>query len=332
MLHLAARILITFLACLICLSALSVSDMAQSQQQSPPIWDREGVSPVNRQAPDKKVSSNNQTGQVAKWERYSSGSEEFSALFPEQPLMISVSRPQKFFEQPKYGRMYSAYNDGAVYLIFSFDNPQRREPLEVFLNEFQGYPVHLDAASFEQEIRLSGFKGQQYLSKSKFLSRILQIYYTDNHVYVFEVVGEDLSKPAVNQFLKSLTLDGKSKGQDLPPDSMYVSYPVDSASQSTDPPNVYKAKDVTRKAFIVAKPQPGYTEEARQHQIEGTVLLRGVLSSTGKVTDLHVASQLPYGLTQRALSAAYNLRFVPAMKDGKYVSQSVQIEYNFNLY
>ncbi len=44
------------------------------------------------------------------------------------------------------------------------------------------------------------------------------------------------------------------------------------------------SKDVTRKASIIAKPEPGYTEEARKNNVTGEVLLRVVLSSNGTVS------------------------------------------------
>jgi YD repeat-containing protein len=71
--HLATRL---FIASLLSLYALFVPCMAQAQQQSPPIWDREGVPPVNKQASDKKIISH-QAGSEAKWERYGSANEEF---------------------------------------------------------------------------------------------------------------------------------------------------------------------------------------------------------------------------------------------------------------
>jgi hypothetical protein len=46
----------------------------------------------------------------------------------------------------------------------------------------------------------------------------------------------------------------------------------------------------------------------------------------------NVITQLPYGLTERAVEAAKKLKFCPAVKDGKYVSVSMQLEYHFNLY
>ena len=94
----------------------------------------------------------------------------------------------------------------------------------------------------------------------------------------------------------------------------------------------FKAREVTRKARILAKPAPQYTEEARRNEVSGTVMLRVVLSSTGHVSNMQVMSGLPYGLTENALEAARRIEFIPAVKDGRYVSQQVLIEYNFNLY
>jgi len=41
---------------------------------------------------------------------------------------------------------------------------------------------------------------------------------------------------------------------------------------------------------------------------------------------------LPYGLTERAIAAARQIKFTPATKDGRPVSMYIQLEYNFNLY
>jgi TonB family protein len=80
------------------------------------------------------------------------------------------------------------------------------------------------------------------------------------------------------------------------------------------------------------KPEPSYTESARAHQVTGTVVLKVVFSSNGLVTNIQVVSGLPDGLTERAIDTARKIKFIPAMKDGKYVSMWMQLEYNFNLY
>ena len=80
------------------------------------------------------------------------------------------------------------------------------------------------------------------------------------------------------------------------------------------------------------KPEPRYTEEARQHSITGTVVLKVVFASNGAVTNIRTVVGLPHGLTEQAIGAAKKIKFIPALKDGKYASMWIQLEYNFNLY
>jgi TonB family protein len=99
-----------------------------------------------------------------------------------------------------------------------------------------------------------------------------------------------------------------------------------------DPNRIFSGKDVTSKARVLSKPEPQYTEEARKNQVTGTVVLRAVFTSGGQVTNIRAVSGLPYGLTERAIAAARQIRFTPATKDGRPVSMYIQLEYNFNLY
>jgi protein TonB len=83
---------------------------------------------------------------------------------------------------------------------------------------------------------------------------------------------------------------------------------------------------------LISKPEPHYTEEARRHGVVGTVILRVIFSSTGEITQIKAIQGLPLGLTERAIAAAREIKFVPAKKDGRAVSVYMQLEYNFNLY
>jgi TonB family protein len=104
---------------------------------------------------------------------------------------------------------------------------------------------------------------------------------------------------------------------------------------NTGPPDYtrpFRQNQVTKKAAILSKPDPVYTEEARKNQVSGVVHLRAVLNSNGTVTNISVVKGLPNGLTERAIAAARQIKFRPAEKDGRVVSQYVIIEYNFNIY
>ena len=89
---------------------------------------------------------------------------------------------------------------------------------------------------------------------------------------------------------------------------------------------------MTERARVLSKPEPQYTEEARKKDITGTVVLRVVFSSSGEVTNIRAMQTLPAGLTEKAIAAARQIRFVPAKVYGRPVSMFMQLEYNFNLY
>ena len=94
----------------------------------------------------------------------------------------------------------------------------------------------------------------------------------------------------------------------------------------------FRHDEVTRRAVIVSKPDPGFTEEARKNGVTGVVRLRAALSANGTVTQISVIRPLPDGLTERAIQAAQRIKFQPAQKDGRAVSQWITLEYNFNIY
>jgi TonB family protein len=105
--------------------------------------------------------------------------------------------------------------------------------------------------------------------------------------------------------------------------------PHDNASADR---TIFDGNEVTTRAQLLARPEPSYSEEARKAGLSGTVVLRAVFAADGTLQNIIVLRALPYGMTERAIAAARRIKFVPATKDGRPVSQFIQIEYNFNLY
>ncbi|MBD0327195.1 MAG: TonB family protein [Pyrinomonadaceae bacterium] len=86
------------------------------------------------------------------------------------------------------------------------------------------------------------------------------------------------------------------------------------------------------KAKIQYRPEPMYTETARGNGTSGSVILRGLLGADGKVKQIIALLMLPDGLTEKAIEAMRKIKFTPATKDGRTVSQWVTVEYNFYVY
>src|SRR5262245_20447610 len=95
---------------------------------------------------------------------------------------------------------------------------------------------------------------------------------------------------------------------------------------------LYRTPEGNVRARVLSKPEPQYTEEARRTGVTGTVILSVIFSRTGQVTNILAVQRLCCGLTEKAIAAARQIRFIPASRDGQSVSTRMQLEYNFNLY
>lgn len=134
------------------------------------------------------------------------------------------------------------------------------------------------------------------------------------------------NSPAINQEPRTVGLGGGGGGGNP------ASSPRLTPSSEMDYTGIFSGGEVSSKARVLEKPEPIYTEGARRNQVTGTVVLRAVFASNGQVTNIHVVSGLPDGLTERAIEAAKKIRFTPATKDGHPVSMWMELQYNFNLY
>jgi TonB family protein len=80
------------------------------------------------------------------------------------------------------------------------------------------------------------------------------------------------------------------------------------------------------------QPHPEYTDEARAKRIEGIVRLYVLVGIDGEVKWVRFAGhKLRKDLDEKAVQAAYNMRFKPAIKDGRPVAFWMQIEIPFSL-
>ncbi len=82
---------------------------------------------------------------------------------------------------------------------------------------------------------------------------------------------------------------------------------------------------------ILSKPNPIYTDEARQLRIEGEVLLKVLFSASGHVEVLQTVRGLGHGLDEAAARAAERIRFRPAQQDGQPVDSAAILHVVFQL-
>ncbi|MDQ3821598.1 MAG: TonB family protein [Acidobacteriota bacterium] len=273
-------------------------------------------------------------GQI-EWYRVTPQDEEFSILTPVLPAFMDQGKNRFLHENGEKileRRSYSGYADGFMFVIESYKAERPQKLLKELENRQN------QRTFFERELAISGFSGKQFSFNSpRFFGKELS-FATKHHVYLITVASIDENNNSVARFLSSLILGDNisepatGNAFDIKESDLYKSA-VSSDSVTVQPQGpVFSGKDVQRKAVIVWRPEPIYTEKARNKQLSGTVVLRGIFGADGQVKILKVVQGLDYGLTEKAIEAALSIRYFPGEKDGQPVSQYIQIEYNFNLY
>lgn len=267
--------------------------------------------------------------QPASWKRYTVKGEAFSVIFPTLPAMATNKEYVDRLGKQRRQRLLGAYADGVVYSASCYLNPEP-ELLEDFIEQEIFTHSTFDRTS-EKDLKRNGFSGKQYFAPDK-VPGTVQIFSTGNAIYRFQVFGAPLDDARVQQYFSSVVLGKSASGIEVS-DGFGVQYEPGLETQTDESrANPFPGKLVNRKSMPVMKPEPMYTEEARQKGVTGTVVLKVVFFSDGSVGKIETVVGLPYGLTEKAIEAAKKIKFIPAVRDGKFVSMWMQLEYNFNLY
>ena len=114
------------------------------------------------------------------------------------------------------------------------------------------------------------------------------------------------------------------------PDSAKPSKP--SFLKLVDGERIYTSKETDERVQILKKPLPRFSRDARRHLTRGYVILRAILAADETVKHIEIITGLPDGLSESAIAAARQIKFKPAIKDGKPVSVWIELEYQFRIY
>ena len=295
----------------------------------------------------------------ASWVEVSPGDELFKVQMPRQPRQ----EPQRntYDELRVNGKTYVAFGEDATsYAVWSFVNLNYPTPLS------QDSQAYLDACAdlvwesllkpvrdklpkekgiaarmtYRSEISNGPLPGREYLITLGDFIGATRFYAADARIYVLVILSSAPRPAETESFFTSFAVKPRlpvaaTMGEDprMAPDNRDVSSTsVGAGAGGPDYNRVFGPREATERVRVLSKAEPSYTESARKYSVQGTVILRAVFSKDGRVTNIKVVKGLPHGLTQAAITAAQRIEFTPATKDGRPVSQYIQLEYNFNLY
>ena len=263
---------------------------------------------------------------VAEWTRYKVKDGEFSFSLPAPPALTTHETGYFGGRQDHLRHQMAAYHQGVVYIVHVYDSKKSADDL---LRSFRP-KLNRD---LKRDLSLFGMTGKEFGFESATAKGVAQFFTSKKRSYVFAAFSSILGNAEVDlpQFFDSIKFERRTDSKVL------VEGPSAAQSTYTTPPLesdavTYRGSEVTGKAMVISKPEPMYTEAARQAQIRGNVVLRCVFSASGEVTNIKPVNGLSHGLTESAIAAARLVKFIPPIKDGRFVSIFVQIEYNFNIY
>jgi TonB family protein len=102
-------------------------------------------------------------------------------------------------------------------------------------------------------------------------------------------------------------------------------------SHGTPKPQLGDSGPPTNSVEITFKPNPVYTDEARQLRLEGEVLLEVMFGANGQLHVNRLVRGLGHGLDEAAIDAANRMRFKPALRNGQPVDSTAIVHVKFQL-
>jgi protein TonB len=103
-----------------------------------------------------------------------------------------------------------------------------------------------------------------------------------------------------------------------------------SDSDGVDEP-VYDVGGDVKGPRVLHRVMPEFTPKSREEHIEGSVILRTVVTSKGEARQIRVQKSLEKELDQKAIEALRQWQFAPGQKDSKPVATRVSVEIRFNV-
>jgi TonB family protein len=257
----------------------------------------------------------------SQWIGFVPQDEDFTATIPAGPTVRNYpiyNNPFDKREKVLAHHEYGGYGDG---LIFIIDSYKAEHPEKLAISQMN----LVNETDVFQRIQLGDTTADLFRtivpSRNASYTKQTLRFMTQKHLYVIGLMTLEENNPAVDRFITGIKMRNSS-------DQVT---PIAPKAETTSS-NVWNAKDVTRKAVVVWKSEPWYTEAARAHRVVGTIVVQAVFGEDGYVTDITVVRGLKDGLNESAIDAARNIRFFPAEKDGQRVSQRMLLEYNFDLF
>ena len=274
-----------------------------------------------------------------KWERYKISDKNVSVLFPKMPVLIQWADACSETEINRF----AVYANQTVYGLTLVSKTKEKAP------NFCTNKNKFDENSFDERLHqikasLKTFEETKFNQNNLEVTKIKSADKTYTYWFIndfknkkwLELWTTDEEKAEAKKFIESIKIENDAQGIEIGKGASRTLGDENVVVENTDSQNKQigndQAKTEVESLRIIVKPNPKYTEAARQATIQGTVALRVTFLANGGIGNISPVSALPYGLTEQAIAAASKIVFIPAKKNGVSHSVSKILQYTFSIY
>lgn len=290
-----------------------------------------------------------QENQLAKWIRVQSDNGEFSVEIPVEYdfyadkdgfLVSDQSQSYPLTEM----RMLNSFREKTLLSFETYKTNRSKDIADIFIDR--------DKKNGEKsEIKLGELKIKQILIQKDGLYAVRRFLTSKTHLYVLTAASRNGETVALKRFLDSITFSTadtnltQTQINETKPTSILFSElkvsqleidqnpePLKKSIAKNSKPSTPIKDENSVPITIIVKPNPSYTNAARQSGETGVVRIRMTFSKNGSVTKIGFLSTLKGGLLRQVVFAAIRIKLLPAEKEDKAIAVTKIIDYEFHRY
>jgi TonB family protein len=281
--------------------------------------------------------------QTADWETLRTDDGEFSMKMPAgcythfyNPDGIIVHEKNGDRYHLKEMRLVTCFREQTLLDVEIYESADPRQAVEVLQSHTKADGKKISVGK--------DFDGFEEIIKNEKFTLIQRFIAGKKHLYIITTATHGEPNEMMNDFLESVKFVSADKARSTNSTEKVVSisalknftpeliYETDQPKKPDSPTVPAKDDPTVKKAIVLSLPQPSFTKAARQNRVGGNVSLRLTLGADGRVNQFRVLKNLPDGLLRESVVAAMRIKYLPAEKNGKPISSSQLIEYNFSIY
>lgn len=265
-------------------------------------------------------------------------------------LSIEVPAKHNFFFDPEgfmVGKNESEHELKNVCMLTAYYNGTLIS-FEAFDGDKAAFQALYDDDAYDDEGRrttekkIGDIKIKEVRNSTKDHYAVRRFIRTDKHIYILTAATRSGESSEMNRFLDSVKMGASNsvssdvavKLSQLRSQNPKISF--DERKATTTPAKAPVSKQIQdpsiKPAVTVRATRVSYVPAARDHQVQGTIILKLKVNEDGAITEIVVLQSLPDGLLKQAVFGALRTKFLPREKDGVPVSVNKTLEFGFKIY